>query len=104
MGYLPGMWRDFAATVGGLAGALVGLLFVAVSIKSDVLARSRSVAQPELARRADPGPVHDLAIPAQGGRLTVRCLAQAKGESGMPVLYRPVRRLGAVRHLVLPPR
>ena len=43
MGYLPGMWHDFAVTVAGLAGALVGLLFVAVSIKSDVLARSRSL-------------------------------------------------------------
>jgi hypothetical protein len=27
------MWRDFAASVGALAGALTGLLFVAVSIK-----------------------------------------------------------------------
>ncbi len=44
MGYLPGMWRDFGVTVAGLAGALTGLLFVAVSIKSDVLARSRSLA------------------------------------------------------------
>jgi hypothetical protein len=43
VGYLPGMWRDFAVTVAGLAGALVGPLFVAVSIKSDVLARSRSL-------------------------------------------------------------
>jgi hypothetical protein len=43
VGYLPGMWRDFAVTVAGLAGALVGLLFVAVSIKSDVLASSRSL-------------------------------------------------------------
>ena len=44
MGYLPAMWRDFAAAVGALAGALTGLLFVAVSIKSDALARSRSLA------------------------------------------------------------
>jgi hypothetical protein len=38
------MWRDFAVTVGGLSGALTGLLFVAVSIKSEALARSRSLA------------------------------------------------------------
>ena len=43
MGYLPGMWHDFGVTVGGLAGALTGLLFVAVSIKSDTLAKSRSL-------------------------------------------------------------
>jgi hypothetical protein len=44
VGYLPGLWRDFAVTVAGLAGALTGLLFVAVSIKSEVLTRSRSLA------------------------------------------------------------
>jgi hypothetical protein len=43
VGYLPGMWRDFGVTVAGLAGALTGLLFVAVSIKSDVLASSRNL-------------------------------------------------------------
>jgi hypothetical protein len=43
VGYLPEMWHDFGVTAGGLAGALTGLLFVAVSIKSDTLAKSRSL-------------------------------------------------------------
>ena len=43
MGYLPEMWHDFGVTAGGLSGALTGLLFVAVSIKSDTLAKSRSL-------------------------------------------------------------
>src|ERR1700722_19973559 len=43
MGYLPGMWHDFGVSTGSLAGALTGLLFVAVSIKSDILAKSRSL-------------------------------------------------------------
>ena len=44
MGYLPEMWHDFGVAVAGLAGALTRLLFVAVSIKSDVLGGSRSLA------------------------------------------------------------
>ncbi|MGH3209431.1 MAG: hypothetical protein ACRDNO_16885 [Trebonia sp.] len=43
MGYLPGMWHDFGLTIGTLAGALTGLLFVAVSIKSDTLSKSVSL-------------------------------------------------------------
>jgi hypothetical protein len=43
VGYLPGLWHDFGVTIGSLAGALTGLLFVAVSIKSDTLAKSRSL-------------------------------------------------------------
>jgi hypothetical protein len=43
MGYLPGMWHDFGVTIGGLAGALTGLLFVAVSIKSETLSKSVSL-------------------------------------------------------------
>jgi hypothetical protein len=33
MDYAPDLWHDFAVTVGSLAGALTGLLFVALSIK-----------------------------------------------------------------------
>jgi hypothetical protein len=43
VGYLPEMWRDFAVTVASLAGALTGLLFVALSIKGQVLAGSLSL-------------------------------------------------------------
>jgi hypothetical protein len=43
VGYLPGMWHDFGVTIGSLAGALTGLLFVALSIKSDTLSKSVSL-------------------------------------------------------------
>ena len=43
MGYLPSMWHDFGVTIGSLAGALTGLLFVAVSLKSEILAKSVSL-------------------------------------------------------------
>jgi lysylphosphatidylglycerol synthetase-like protein (DUF2156 family) len=41
VGYQVLSWRDFGEALAALSGALTGLLFVAVSIKSDVLARSR---------------------------------------------------------------
>jgi hypothetical protein len=37
MNYAPGAWHDFGATGGGLAGALTGLLFVALPIKGPAL-------------------------------------------------------------------
>jgi hypothetical protein len=45
VGYLPAMWHDFAVTVAGLAGALTGLLFVAVSINAQALSLSSRAAQ-----------------------------------------------------------
>lgn len=37
------MWLGFGDALAAVAGALTGLLFVAVSVKSDVLAASRSL-------------------------------------------------------------
>lgn len=43
MGYTIAMWLGFGEALAAVAGALTGLLFVAVSVKSDVLAASRSL-------------------------------------------------------------
>jgi len=43
MGYAAAAWQGFGATVAALAGALTGLLFVALSIQGSALAKSRSL-------------------------------------------------------------
>ena len=43
MGYTAAMWLGFGEALAAVGGALTGLLFVAVSVKSDVLAASRSL-------------------------------------------------------------
>jgi len=43
VGYASAMWLGFGEALAAVAGALTGLLFVAVSVKSDVLAASRSL-------------------------------------------------------------
>ena len=43
MGYSTAMWLTFGTSLAAVAGALTGLLFVAVSVKSDVVAASRSL-------------------------------------------------------------
>lgn len=42
-GYTTAMWLGFGEALAAVAGALTGLLFVAVFVKSDVLAASRSL-------------------------------------------------------------
>ncbi len=43
MGYTTAMWLSFGEALAAVAGALTGLLFVAVSVKSEVLAASLSL-------------------------------------------------------------
>jgi hypothetical protein len=43
VGYTAAMWPGFGEALAAVAGALTGLLFVAVSVKGDVLAGSRSL-------------------------------------------------------------
>jgi hypothetical protein len=43
VGYTTAMWLGFGEALAAVAGALTGLLFVALSVKGDVLAASRSL-------------------------------------------------------------
>jgi hypothetical protein len=43
VGYATAAWAGFGGALAAIAGALTGLLFVAVSVKSEVLAASRSL-------------------------------------------------------------
>jgi hypothetical protein len=43
MGYTTAPWASFGEVLGAVAGALTGLLFVALSVRSDALAGSRSL-------------------------------------------------------------
>jgi hypothetical protein len=43
MGYAPAAWATFAGALAAVAGALTGLLFVAVSVKGTALSESPAI-------------------------------------------------------------
>jgi hypothetical protein len=43
MGYAPAAWAGFGGAVAAVAGALAGLLFVALSVKGTALSGSRAL-------------------------------------------------------------
>jgi hypothetical protein len=43
VGYMASMWLGFGGALAAVAGALTGLLFVALSVKGDVLSASRNL-------------------------------------------------------------
>ena len=43
MGYTAAAWLSFGEAIAAIAGALTGLLFVALSVKGNALAASRSL-------------------------------------------------------------
>jgi hypothetical protein len=43
VGYMALMWLGFGGALAAVAGALTGLLFVALSVKGDVLSASRNL-------------------------------------------------------------
>ena len=45
MGYTTAMWLGFGEALAAVSGAQTGLLFVALSVKSDVLAASRRLSE-----------------------------------------------------------
>lgn len=79
MGYTASIWLGFGEVLAAVAGALTGLLFVALSVKSDVLSASRSLSSP---RRSNPGAVHDLSAHRALGRWwLVLAAPRHRGES-----------------------
>ena len=80
MGYSTAPWASFGEALAAVAGALTGLLFVALSVNSDALAASRSLRGP---RHSNPAVSSTRGCSLSGNRRVLMPLGVSPSRPGL---------------------